>query len=189
MMIRWGEHSEQGVQRTTTPLSPSRDQWTNSPFMGQQFGNWSICQALWAKRKPIVHATLYPTHISFIPSQSTFLFLKYGYQKFYLENARSSSWVRQKFEVTTWAQHPMDSHPFMSIHPLISMKELYKHLTFKIQGQSHSSRYNILSTHIPFIPCWLALPFPRCSYLKNWPWKPKRTRSWMRSQFKVTMWV
>ena len=144
----------------------------------------------------------------------------------------------------------MDSHPFMSIHPPISMIKLFKyltfkiqgHLTFKIQGQSHSSRshnrYNILSTHILFIPCWSALQLLRCSYLKNWPWNSKvkvkvmgevkvqchnvsltsyrRTsllfhvnlathcwvttfskfdleiqgsRSWMRSQFKVTMWV
>ena len=55
------------------------DQWTNSPFIGQQAGNWSICHALWPIRKPIVHPTLYPTHISFIPSQSNFPFLKYGY--------------------------------------------------------------------------------------------------------------
>ena len=32
---------------------------------------------------------------------------------------------------------------------------------------------NILSTHIPFIPCWSALPVMRCSYLKIWPWKSK----------------
>ena len=55
------------------------DQWTNSPFIGQQVENWSICHALWPIRKPIVHPTLYPTHISFIPSQSNFPFLKYGY--------------------------------------------------------------------------------------------------------------
>ena len=65
----------------------------------------------------------------------------------------------------------MDSHPFMSSHPLIPMIELLKYLTFKIQGQSHSlrshDRYNILSTHIPFIPCWSALPFLRCSYLSQ----------------------
>ena len=54
-------------------------QWTNSPFMGQQVGNWSICHALWPKRKPIVHPTLYTTHIYIIQSQSTFAFLKYGY--------------------------------------------------------------------------------------------------------------
>ena len=55
------------------------DLWTNSPFIGQQVGNWSICHALCPIRKPIVHPTLYPTHISFIPSQSNFPFLKYGY--------------------------------------------------------------------------------------------------------------
>ena len=79
--------------------------------------------------------------------------------------------MRLKFKVTTWVQHPMDSHPFMSVHPLFPMIELFKYLTFKIQGQSHSlrslNRYNILSTHIPFIPCWSAFPFLRCSYLKK----------------------
>ena len=48
-------------------------------------------------------------------------------------------------------------------------------MTFKIQGQSHSSKshiwYNILSTHIPFVLCWSALQYLRYSYLKNWPWK------------------
>ena len=90
------------------------------------------------------------------------------------------SWVRSKFKVTTWVQHPIDSHPFgsMSIHPLIPMIELFfQNLTFKIQGQSHSSRshtkYNILSTRIPFIPYWSALPFLRYSYFWNWPWKSK----------------
>ena len=42
------------------------------------------------------------------------------------------------------------------------------------QGQSvvkTGTRNNILSTHIPFIPCWSALPCLRCSYLKNWPLK------------------
>ena len=93
--------------------------------------------------------------------------------KFDLENPRSRSWMRSKFKVITWVQHPIDSHPFgsMSIHPLIPMIELFQNLTFKIQGQSHSSgshtSYNILSTHISLIPCWLALPFLRCSYLKK----------------------
>ena len=71
----------------------------------------------------------------------------------------------------------MDSHPFMSTHPLIPMIELFWNLTLKIQGQSYSSRsinrYTIIKLHIPFIPYWLTLPFFRCSYLKNWPWKTK----------------
>ena len=74
--------------------------------------------------------------------------------------------------------HPMDSYPCMSIHSLIPMIELFfLNLTFKIQGQSHSSRphnrNNILSTHIPLVPCQSALPFPRYSIFKIWPWKSK----------------
>ena len=34
---------------------------------------------LWTESKPIVHPTLYPTHISFILGQLTFPFQKYGY--------------------------------------------------------------------------------------------------------------
>ena len=52
----------------------------------------------------------------------------------------------------------------------------FLNLTFKIQGQSHSSRtqsWYILSTHFPFVPCWSALPFLRYSYFKIWPWKYK----------------
>ena len=72
-LTKWTRRSEN--DDTPQPL----DQWTNSPFIGQQVGNWSICHALWPIRKPIVHPRLYPTHISFIPSQSKFPFLKYGY--------------------------------------------------------------------------------------------------------------
>ena len=72
-----GQYQTRRSENDDTPQP--LDQWTNSPFMGQQVGNWSICHALWPKWKPTVHPTLYPTHISFIPSQSTFPFLKYGY--------------------------------------------------------------------------------------------------------------
>ena len=147
-------------------------------------------------------------------------------------------------EVKVWSHNlGPTSYGFTSFYvnpPSYFYDRVFKYLTFKIQGQSHSSRshnrYNILSTHIPFIPCWSALPFLRCSYLKNWPWKSKvkvmgevkvqshnvsltcyrltslsfhvnlathcwvttfskfdleiqGSRSWMRSQFKVIIWV
>ena len=41
----------------------------------------------------------------------------------------------------------MDSHLFMSIHPLICIIELFKSLTFKIQGQSHSWRSHNRNNH------------------------------------------
>ena len=103
------------------------------------------------------------------------------FSKFDLENPRSRSWVRGKLKVTTWVQHSIDSHPFhpMSIgHPIPEIW-LFQNLTLKIQGQGHGwgqswksrSGCNILSTHIPFVPCQSALPFRRYSIFKIWPWK------------------
>ena len=75
-------HSEN--DNTPQPL----DQWKNSPLIGQQVGNCkfhidpllarSICHVPWPKVDPIVHPTSYPTHIPFIPSESTLPFLSYS---------------------------------------------------------------------------------------------------------------
>ena len=89
--------------------------------------------------------------------------------KFDIENSRSRSWVRSKFQVTTWVQHSVDSHPFRSMwirHPIPELR-LFQNLTLKITGQGHgwghSSKSqcgsNILSAHIPFIPCQSGTPF------------------------------
>ena len=56
-----------------------------------------------------------------------------------------------------------------------------QYLTLKIQGQGHGwgqslksqCESNILSTHIPFIPCQSAIPFLRFDFFKIWPWKSK----------------
>ena len=62
--------------------------------------------------------------------------------KFDLENPRSRSWVRSKFKVTTWVQHPNDSHPFGSmsirlflwylprIWPSVTDMQLYYHARY-----------------------------------------------------------
>ena len=95
------------------------------------------------------------------------------FSKFDLDNQRSRSWVRSQFKVTMWVLHSIDSHPFrsMSIGPPILEIQHFQNLTLKIKGQGHgwghSSKSqcgsNILSTHIPFIPCQSALPFLRYS--------------------------
>ena len=78
-----------------------------------------------------------------------------------------------------WVKHPIDSHPFgsMSIDPSIPEIQYFQNLTFKIQGQDHSSRsqsrYNTLWTHIPFIPYRSTLRFLGYSYFKIWCWKFK----------------
>ena len=88
--------------------------------------------------------------------------------KFDVENSRSRSWVRSKLKVVTWVLHPFDSHPFrsMSIRHTVPELWLFQNLTSKIKGQGHgwgqSSKSqggsNILSTHIPFIPCQSGIP-------------------------------
>ena len=92
-----------------------------------------------------------------------------AFSKFDLENPKSRSWVTWTLKVTTWVQHSIDSHPFNSMsigHPIPEIG-LFQNFTLKIQGQGHGwgerwksqSGCNILSTHIPFIPCQSALPF------------------------------
>ena len=105
------------------------------------------------------------------------------FSKFDLENPRSRSWKRWTLKVTTWVQQSIDSHPYHSMsigHPIPEIR-LFQNVTLKIQGQGHGwgqswktqSGCNILSTHIPFVPCQSALPFLRYSILKIWPWKSK----------------
>ena len=109
------------------------------------------------------------------------------FSKFDLENPRS--WMRWTLKVTAWVQHSIDSHPFNSMsigHPIPEIW-LFQNLTLKIQGQGHgwgerwksqSGCNNILSIHIPFVPCQSALPFLRYSIFKIWPWKSKVKVKW-----------
>ena len=95
------------------------------------------------------------------------------FSKFDPENPRSRLWKRWTLKVTTWVQHSIASHPFLSMsmsHP-IPETQLFQNLTLKIQGQGYGRGEhwkpqlgsNILSTHIPFIPCQSAIPFLRYS--------------------------
>ena len=69
----------------------------------------------------------------------------------------------------------------MSIGPPIPEIQHFKNLTLKIQGQGHGwdghwkSQHgsNILSTHIPWIPCQSTIPFLRYDFFKIWSWKSK----------------
>ena len=74
----------------------------------------------------------------------------------------------------------------MSIeHPIPELR-LFQNLTLKIKGQGHgwghSSKSqcgsNILSIHIPFVPCQSALPFLRYSIFNIWPLKSRVKVKW-----------
>ena len=105
------------------------------------------------------------------------------FSKFDLENPRSRSWLKSKLKVTKWVWHAIDSHPFRSMSMGLPIPEIqhFQNLTLKIQCQGHGwsghwkSQHgsNILSTHIPLIPCQSTIPFLRCNFFKIWPWKYK----------------
>ena len=76
----------------------------------------------------------------------------------------------------------------------------FQNLTLKIKGQGHgwghSSKSqcgsNILSTHTPFVPCQSPpppTPFLSYDFFSKFDLEIRRSRLWVRSQFKVTMWV
>ena len=105
------------------------------------------------------------------------------FKKFELENPRSKSWLRSKLKITKWVKHLIDSHPFRSMsigHPIPEIQH-FKNLTFKIQGEGHGwgecwkpqHVSNIISAHIPFVPCQSAIPFLRYDFFKIWLWKSK----------------
>ena len=120
------------------------------------------------------------------------------FPKFDLENQGSRSWVRSKLKVTTWVQHPVDSHPFPSMwirHPIPELW-LFQKLTLKIKGQGHGWGHSsksqcgssILSAHIPFIPS-NSHPIPELRLFLKFDLENQGSRSWVGSQFKVTMWA
>ena len=76
-----------------------------------------------------------------------------------------------------------NSHPFHSkwVDPPIPEIQQFQYFTLIIKGQGHGwgqswkSRHgsNILSIHIPFVPCQSAIPFLRYDFFKIWPSKSK----------------
>ena len=83
----------------------------------------------------------------------------------------------------------------MSISPPILEIQHFQNLNLKIKGQGHGWGHSsksqwwssILSTHIPFVPCQLSHSWDTA--FSKFDLENQGSRSWVRSQFKVTMWV
>ena len=74
-----------------------------------------------------------------------------------------------------WFYENRPSHPWDAVFSKLGIeKNLEKNLK---KSQSHSSRshsrYNTISTRIPFVPCRSVLPFLWYNYYKIWRWKFK----------------
>ena len=99
----------------------------------------------------------------------------------------SQRWVLYEFEV--WYQwlsarlqylHCLCTGETAADPPLPEIQQFW-YISLKIQGQGHGcgqswkSQHgsNILSTHIPLVPCQSAISFLRYHFFKIWPWKSK----------------
>ena len=131
------------------------------PLLGQ-----SICHAPWPKINPIVHPTSYPTHqltpLSFQVSRPSYSWDR-TISIFYLDNPRPRSSVRSKFKVTTSCptSYGYKSHFCHVIPPTLSYDTaFFKISPWKFKAKIIAgSRYNTLSTHIPFVRWRWALAF------------------------------
>ena len=78
--------------------------------------------------------------------------------------------------ITSYQLTSLLFHVNRASHSLITT---FQNLTMKIKGQGHgwghTSKtqcwFNIISTHIPFIPNQLGIPFLSYDYFQIWPWK------------------
>ena len=122
-------------------------------------------------------------HFPFVSCQSAIPFLRSDFFKIWPWKSRVKDMSEVSVESYDMAQHSIDLHPFRSMpigHPIPEIR-LFQNLTLTMQGQGHGwgehwkSQHgpNILSTHIPFIPCQSATPFLRYDFFKIWPWQSK----------------
>ena len=166
--------------------------------------------------------------------------------KFHIENSRSRSWARSKLKSQHGSNIQLTHIPLVPCQLALSFlgysyfKIWHWKFNVKVMGEvkvlksQHGS--NIQSTHIPFIPCQSGIQFLSYDFSKIWPWKSRvkvmgevkveshnmgptfsrltslsfhvdrasqfwvttfskfdlenqGSRSWVRSQFKVIMWV
>ena len=127
-------------------------------------------------------AYIQSTHIPFVPCHSGIPLLSYDFLKIWPWKSR----IKVMGEVTVQSHnvdHLIGSHPFHSMsigHPIPELR-LFQNLTLKIKDQGHGwghssklqSGSNILSAHIPFIPCQSGIPFLSYDFFKIWPWKSR----------------
>ena len=145
MMIWCEEHSEQGVQRATTPLSPYISERISHSW-GQQVEN--------CKSSPLTHhladVFVMQAHCAsnivsyshlFHPESIDLPIPKILLSEIWPENPRSRSWVRSKFSSHNLGptSYPLTSFWF-HVNPPSYSYDSFENVTFKIQRLSHSSR-------------------------------------------------
>ena len=123
------------------------------------------------------------THIPFVPCQWGIPFLSYDFLKIWPWKSR----VKVIGEVTVQSHNEgitscrLTSLSFYVNRPSHSWDTAISKFDLEIQGSRSWVRSqfksqwgsNILSTHIPFVPCQWGIPFLSYDFLKIWPWKSR----------------
>ena len=144
----WYQTTTRRSENDNTPQP--LDQWTNSPFIGQQVGNCKsftlthyLADLFAMHRGPRSIPLCIQHHIqlislSFQVSQTSHCWVT-AISIFYLENPSSRSWVRSKFEINKVGvtSYRLTSLSFHFNRPSHSWDTTFQNLTLKIQGQGH----------------------------------------------------
>ena len=145
-------------------------------------------------------------HIPLVSNKTEHPFLKCNCFKIWtgiLENSMSKPWVRSKLNFTNIGSNILSTEicflpcqaaltflPVTAISKFDPWKSKVK-VMGEVKVQCHIMflhPINMLSTHIPFVPCQSTLPLQRQGYHKIWLWQTN-VKFWMRSNFKFTLWV
>ena len=150
------------------------------PLLGQ-----CICHAMWAKSKPIVRPTLYPTHTSFIPKHVD---VNYSIVRFCVIhfkaisqpaptllhstmglNIKNNNLSPTPYRVTSFWLH--DNPPSYSYERTFLIWPSKSKVKVIAQGHIEGiTSYRVISILFHVNP---AFPFMRYNYFKNWHWKSK----------------
>ena len=109
-------------------------------YLKIDFENFSSKPQMKSRSTSHIGSNNLSTRVSFVPWQSTLLFLIYSIPKFDLENPRWRSWVRSKFNKLSQTSYRPTSLPFFVKRPPHSRVTAFSICVLKIQGQCHSSR-------------------------------------------------
>ena len=104
--------------------------------------------------------------------------------------------MRSRLKVTTWVQHSVDSHPFRSVSTghSIPVLRLFKNLTLKkvkVVGEVTLQSHNVGLTSYRHTSLLFYINRAFSSWVttfSKFDLENQGSRSWVRSQFKVTMW-
>ena len=148
--------------------------WSGHPTHDMSFSKFDLGNP---KSKPYSSkshsgSNILSTHIPFIPCQSTFPFLGYGYFKIWYKISSSSSQLSQsEREVQT----------FYQVHSISLQVNQRSHSWGTAISKFDLEKFKGILTHIPHLLCQWALPFLIYGYFKIRPWN-LRSRSWGRSK-------